>query len=63
MREVWFWRKGRITPFLLRGAAYEEAVTSEALPGIDLSVLASFLDRSTTSAAIRAYREALDAKP
>ena len=62
VREVWYWREGRITPFLLRGAAYEEVAASEALPDIDLAQLASFLDRPTTSAAIRAYREALRAK-
>ena len=35
-------------------ATYEEVATSEALPAIDLAQLASFLDRPTTSAAIRA---------
>jgi hypothetical protein len=34
---------------------------SEALPGIDLEQLASFLDRPTASAAIREYRAALRA--
>ena len=62
VREVWYWRKGRITPFVLRAQAYEEVQTSEALPEIDLAELGSFLDRPTTSAAIRAYREALRAR-
>lgn len=57
--EVWYWRKGRITVHLLRGDDYVESETSEALPGIDLAQLASFLDRPTTSAAMRAYRDAL----
>ena len=61
VREVWYWRKGRITPFVLRTATYEEFAASEALPEIDLTQLAGFLDRPTTSAAIRAYREALRA--
>jgi Uma2 family endonuclease len=61
VREVWYWRKGRITPFVLRSGRYEEGSASEALPGIDLAELASFLDRPTTSAAIRAYRDALRA--
>jgi Uma2 family endonuclease len=63
VREVWYWRKGRITPYVLRDAEYVEVPASEALQGIDLAELASFLDRPTTSAAIRAYRDALRAKP
>lgn len=59
VREVWFWRKGKITAHVLRGDAYLEAVASEALPGLDLTLLASVLDRPTTSAAVRAFRDAL----
>lgn len=59
VREVWYWRRGRIAVFLLRDADYVEAPKSEALPGIDLDQLASFLDRPTTSAAMRDYRAAL----
>lgn len=57
--EVWYWRQGRISVHRLRGDRYEEVDVSEALPGIDLAQLASFIDQPTTSAAIRAYREAL----
>jgi len=39
----------------------EPRAASEALPGIDLEQLASFLDQPTASAAIRAYRAALRA--
>lgn len=59
VREVWYWQKRRITPHVLVGEAYEARARSEVLPGIDLPVLASFLDAPTTSAAIRAYRETL----
>lgn len=59
VREVWYWRRGIITPYVLRDDAYVAAERSEALPGIDLAQLASFLDHPTTSAAIRAYRDAL----
>lgn len=58
VREVWYWRRGRIQVHLLRGDAYEPAAASEALPEIDLEQLASFLDRPTTSQAIRDYRAA-----
>jgi Uma2 family endonuclease len=59
VREVWFWRKGVITPGVLRGRSYVEVDRSEVLPGIDLVQLASFIDRDTTSASMRAYRAAL----
>jgi len=59
VREVWFWRRGQLTPHVLQGERYEEAPASAALPGIDLVELASFLDRTTTSAAIRDYQQAL----
>jgi Uma2 family endonuclease len=59
--EVWIWhrRTGQISVHVLRGEQYEAVERSEALPGIDLVVLASFLDRPTASEAIRAYRGAL----
>jgi len=57
--EVWIWRRGQITPHVLRGERYEAAATSAVLPGIDLPQLTRFLDREPTSAAIRAYRDAL----
>jgi hypothetical protein len=46
---------------VLRGAHYEAVPASEALPGIDLVELVSFLDRPTASQAIRDYRAALQA--
>jgi Uma2 family endonuclease len=59
VREVWFWRRGQLTAHALRTDGYEEITGSEVLPGIDLAVLASFLDRPTASQAIREYRAAL----
>ena len=57
--EVWYWRRGAITPFVLVDGAYEARTTSELVPGIDLPLLARHLDRPTTSAAMRDYRDAL----
>lgn len=59
--EVWIWhrRSARISVHVLRGGAYVEVDRSQALPGIDLVQLASFLDHPSASAAIRAYRAAL----
>jgi Uma2 family endonuclease len=60
VREVWFWRRGRISVHALRDGggeeSYEEIASSEVLPGIDHVRLATFLDRPTTSQAIREYR-------
>ena len=64
VREVWFWRKGRITVHVLSGDRYLEATTSGVLPGIDLVQLCTYLDRPTASQAIREYRAALtETKP
>lgn len=60
--EVWYWRRGKLTPFVLRGEHYEEVPRSVALPGIDLEELVLHLEHPTTSAAIRAYRAELQAK-
>jgi Uma2 family endonuclease len=57
--EVWYWRKGHIQPYCLRGSRYQPVAASEILPGLDLELLARFIDRPTTSAAIKGFREAL----
>ncbi|MBI3181674.1 MAG: Uma2 family endonuclease [Myxococcales bacterium] len=62
VRELWTWKRERFTICALRGDVYEEVPQSEVLPGIDLDELASFLDRPTTSQAIRDYRAALQAR-
>jgi Uma2 family endonuclease len=59
VREVWYWEDGRIQAYVRRGVTYEAVAGSEALHGIDLEQLASFLNRPTASAAIREYRAAL----
>lgn len=61
VKEVWFWRRGRITIHVLSGEQYRESGASELLPGIDLVELASYLDRPSASQAIREYRQALGA--
>jgi len=59
VREVWIWRRGRLTAHALRDEIYEPVNESLVLPGIDLLQLAALLDQPTTSAAIRAYRDLL----
>ncbi|WP_394825963.1 Uma2 family endonuclease [Pendulispora albinea] len=59
VREVWFWRRRRFHLYELRGEQYEAIEQSGVLPNIDLNLLATFLDRPTTSQAMRDYRNAL----
>ena len=59
VREVWIWRRGRLTAHALRGEIYEPVSESLVLPGIALLQLVACLDQPTTSAAIRAYRDLL----
>jgi Uma2 family endonuclease len=59
VREVWYWRDGSLQPYALRGQRYEPIEGSEVLPRLDLGQFVSFMDRPTTSAAIRDYRAAL----
>jgi Uma2 family endonuclease len=59
--EVWFWRDGRLEIYVLRGQAYDRVERSGCLPGLDHELMCSFLDRPTTTAAVRAYRAALRA--
>lgn len=60
VREVWVWKAGKLTAHALReDEIYEPVSESLVLPGIDLAQLAALLDRPTTSAAIRAYRDTL----
>ena len=59
VREVWYWREGKLEPYLLRGERYKLAVGSKVLPGIDLAQMAALLDRPSASRAMREYRAAL----
>lgn len=60
VREVWRWRKGSIEVYVLRGEQYVRSPKSEALPGLDLDLLLSFLDRPTAYHAVRDFRAALE---
>jgi|JI10StandDraft_1071094.scaffolds.fasta_scaffold00098_16 Uma2 family endonuclease len=62
VREVWFWQGGVITAHVLRAGGYARTPISEVMPGLDVEVLASYLDRPTVSAAKRDYRAHLRAR-
>lgn len=57
--EVWFWIDEEITIHVLRGDRYERADRSMWLPGLDVGLLCSVLDRPLLSVAKREYRAAL----
>lgn len=59
MREVWIWQEGALTFHVLRGNAYRRISTSELLPDLDASVLASFMSGASQTQAVRNYRKAL----
>lgn len=60
VREVWYWEAGVIRVYVLREGGYVESPRSEVLADIDLELLASFLDRASTSAAKRDFAAALE---
>nr|WP_242038821.1 hypothetical protein [Anabaena lutea] len=41
--EVWFWKNHQFSLYFLRGDKYEKISTSEILPDLDLTLLASLL--------------------
>lgn len=57
--ELWFWKKDRITVFVLSESGYNEVDASSVLPGIDVAQLARHLAEPVASRAIRAYRDEL----
>lgn len=59
VREVWMWRKGRISVHRLEEGAYVPAVRSALLPDLDLEELARFTHAEDQAAAVRRYWEHL----
>ncbi len=59
VREVWIWQEGTLTFHVLRGDAYMRVSSSEFLPDLDASVLASFMSGASQTQAVRNYRKAL----
>lgn len=61
VRELWLWRRGRLTLHRLRREAFEEIERSLVLPDLDLELLVRFIHRPTAYDAITDYRTALRA--
>ena len=59
VREVWRWKDARIEIRVLREQRYELSEQSAVFPDLDVSLLASFLDRPTALQAVKAFTLAL----
>ena len=59
IREVWIWKAQQLQVHVLEHGRYVSPGHSALFPDLDLSLLASFLDRPTALQAVRAFREAL----
>jgi Uma2 family endonuclease len=57
--EVWFWKNDVLTVYLLEGDQYAPKPSSRHLPGLDLALLMSVMDRPTAIQAVKAFRERL----
>lgn len=61
VREVWFYERGTLSFFALRGERYERLANSELPPGFDPELLQRCMREPSQSAAVRALRNALRA--
>jgi Uma2 family endonuclease len=61
VQEVWFWENQQLHIFCLVDVAtgYKMTSTSQLLPQLDPQLLASFVDHSNQTQAVKAYRRAL----
>jgi Uma2 family endonuclease len=59
VREVWFYERGNLLFFSLRGEQYEPLTRSELLPGVDPELFMRCMVEPTQGAAVRAMRRAL----
>lgn len=59
VREVWFYERGSLRFFSLRGEMYSEISRSEILPSFDPALLVKCMAEPSQSAAIRSLRTAL----
>jgi Uma2 family endonuclease len=57
--EVWFWKNDAMTVHVLEAERYTTSATSACLPGLDLELVVSLLERPTAVQAVKALREHL----
>lgn len=61
VQEVWFWENGQLSIYHLitPELGYQPSATSQLLSQLDPALLASFVDDSSQTQAVKAYRRAL----
>jgi len=61
VKEVWFWEKQQLSLYGLTetGDTYEALERSQLLPKLDVALLASYVESSRQTQAVKAYRQAL----
>ncbi len=57
--EVWFWEQGELRIFILEAGGYRQTPRSRLLPELDLDLLVTFMQGTSQSRAVRAFRQAL----
>ena len=55
VKELWIWRDGAITPFVLQGDHYEASSMSERLPELDLALLCRYVCVQPMTRAVREF--------
>lgn len=55
--EVWFWENARFSLYRFKGDKYESIPKSELLPGLDLALLAEYVQHPNPLAAVKAFRQ------
>jgi len=63
VQEVWFWQHQHLSIYSLIDpeSGYQASPTSQLLPQLDATLLASFVDHPNQTQAVKAYRRALQA--
>ena len=59
--EVWFWERGALSIYVLRGRKWPRVKRSTCLPDLDVELMCRFLDRPTMTTAMREFRDFLQA--
>ncbi|MGB5737479.1 MAG: Uma2 family endonuclease [Thiohalocapsa sp.] len=58
--EVWFWKQGRLSFYLLETGGYRQAERSAKLPGLDPVIIAECMTANSQTAAVKLLRQRLE---
>lgn len=59
VREVWYWKDGKITVHVLRGSRYRRVARSVLFPDLDLALMETALEGTNQTAAVRSFVAAI----